>query len=135
IWYVAHGVVVAEETLPHPIGLNAVVSAAGLDTDLSGLKLVDNVKKERLQSYLERVLERALDQLLAIEPHPPKKLTKKLLARLPERAARLAQLEKRRTTEKKPRKKAPSKGSTYAPTAAFGDDYKTMRRQQRERGL
>ena len=58
ITLVKDGVVVGEIAF----ATNGVVSAGGLDMDLSGLRVVQNQKLDKLVGYLHRKLERAVDR-------------------------------------------------------------------------
>ena len=60
---VADGVVVGEARCEFPLPFQAVVSASGLDRDLSGLGVIHNEKLERFQNYLTKVLTKRLRNL------------------------------------------------------------------------
>lgn len=60
---VANGVQVGKLPLDFPLPVGGVVSAAGLDKDLSGLEVADNEKLRRLSRYLAEVLWRELARM------------------------------------------------------------------------
>lgn len=64
ITLVRHGVIAGTRLFPIP----GVVSAHGLDTDITGLEIVDNSKLEKLESYLLETLSRASRSARSLTP-------------------------------------------------------------------
>jgi hypothetical protein len=58
--FVADGVVVGEATCEFPLPFQGVVSACGLDRDLSGLGVIHNDKLDRLMEHLTKTLAKRL---------------------------------------------------------------------------
>lgn len=64
---IQNGIIVGTRPFPVP----GVVSANGLDTDITGLAVVENTKLERLESYLQASVARACRQALKLSPPSP----------------------------------------------------------------
>ncbi len=123
---VADGVLVGEHPWPNTIGVSGVVSAEGLDLDLSGLAVIDNSKLDVLKRRLEKTARKYLTRLNRV----PKTLQNDLNRRLGRQAT---------VPVKKPKKKKNKRGPgaksdrSYQGRDASRSTFRTQRRQHRER--